>query len=122
MPTILIIDDDPSGTQLLITLLGFEGYEGFKPEDWTNPISDVERERPDLVCMDVRLISRDGVELLRQLRAHPDPAIARTPVLMMSAEDHRERCRLAGANGFLEKPFDRVTLLDEIQKILEADN
>lgn len=122
MPTILIIDDDPSGTQLLITLLGFEGYEGFKPEDWTNPISDIERQRPDLVCMDVRLLNQDGVELLRQLRAHPDPAIARTPVLMMSAEDHSKRCRLAGANGFLEKPFDSVTLLDKVQRILEADN
>jgi DNA-binding response OmpR family regulator len=122
VPRILIIDDDPSGTQLLITLLGFEGYEGFKPENWRDPLSDIERERPDLVFMDVRLINRDGVELLRQLRAHPDPVVARTPVLMMSAEDHSVRCRSAGANGFLEKPFDRVTLLEEIQKILEADN
>lgn len=122
MPRVLIIDDDPSGTQLLITLLGFEGYQGFKPEDWRNPISDIERERPDLVFMDVRLINRDGVELLRQLRDHPDPAISRTPVLMMSAEDHSRRCRSAGADGFLEKPFDRVTLLGEIKRILETDN
>ena len=122
MPRILIIDDDPSGTQLLITLLGFEGYEGFKPQDWENPLSDIEQERPDLVLMDVRLINRDGVELLRQLRAHSDPAVARTPVLMMSAEDHSARCRNAGANGFLEKPFDRVALLSEIQRVLEADH
>lgn len=122
MPKILIVDDDPSGTQLLITLLGFEGYEGFKPEDWNNPIADIEREHPDLVFMDVRLISRDGVQVVRDIRAHPDPAIARTPVLMMSAEDHCERCLSAGANGFLEKPFDRVTLLEVIRQILEADH
>ena len=122
MPKILIIDDDPSGTQLLITLLGFEGYEGLKPDNWKNPMADIEQTRPDLVFMDVRLISRDGVELLRQVRAHPDPAIARTPVLMMSAEDHSERCRAAGANGFLEKPYDRLTLLDEITRILEEEH
>jgi len=122
VPRILIIDDDPSGTQLLITLLGFEGYEGIKPQDWKNPISDIERERPDVVFMDVRLMNRDGVDLLRHLRANPDPVIARTPVLMMSAEDHSVRCRSAGANGFLEKPFDRVTLLEEVKQILEADN
>ena len=120
MPRILIIDDDPSGTQLLITLLGLEGYQGFKPQDWKNPISDIEQQRPDLVCMDVRLISRDGVQVLRELRAHPDPAVAQTPVLMISAEDHSLRCRSAGANGFLEKPYDRVTLLNEVQRILEA--
>ncbi len=122
MPKILIVDDDPSGTQLLITLLGFEGYQGFKPQDWKNPIADIQRERPDLVFIDVRLISRDGVELLKQLRAHPDPAVAQTPVLMMSAEDHSVRCRAAGANGFLEKPYERLTLLNEIRRILEADH
>ena len=120
MPKILIVDDDPSGTQLLITLLGFEGYQGCKPEDWKNPIADIEQEHPDLVLIDVRLINRDGVDVLRELRAHPDPGIAQTPVLMMSAEDHQARCKSAGANGFLEKPFDRLALLDEIGRILEA--
>jgi DNA-binding response OmpR family regulator len=120
VPRILIIDDDPSGTQLLITLLGFEGYQGFKPQNWNDPLADIELQRPDLVFMDVRLMSRDGVKVLQELRAHPDPAVARTPVLMVSAEDHSSRCRSAGADGFLEKPYDRVTLLQEVQRILET--
>jgi DNA-binding response OmpR family regulator len=117
---ILIVDDDPSGTQLLITLLGFEGYQGIKPENWADPIDDIARERPDLVMMDVRLMQRDGVEVLRRLRAHPDPAVASTRVLMMSAEDQTSRCRQAGANGFIEKPFDRVRLLKRIEELLEG--
>jgi CheY-like chemotaxis protein len=120
VPRILIIDDDPSGTQLLITLLGFEGYQGFKPQNWSDPLADIEKQRPDLVFMDVRLMSRDGVKVLQELRAHPDPAIAQTPVLMVSAEDHSSRCRSAGADGFLAKPYDRLTLLREVQRILEA--
>lgn len=117
---ILIVDDDPSGTQLLITLLGFEGYEGFRPDEWTDPLASVEQHRPDLVIMDVRLRSRDGVDLVQQLRSLPDPDVANTPVLMMSAEDHRRRCLSAGANGFLEKPFDRSVLLATIEQILEG--
>jgi len=117
---ILIVDDDPSGTQLLITLLGFEGYQGFQPDEWADPLASVEQHRPEMVIMDVRLRSRDGVELIQQLRSAPDPAVAATPVLMMSAEDHRRRCLSAGANGFLEKPFDRLVLLSTIEEILEG--
>lgn len=117
---ILIVDDDPSGTQLLITLLGFGGYQGFRPEEWADPLASVEQHRPGLIIMDVRLRSRDGVELVRQLRSSPDPAVAATPVLMMSAEDHRQRCLSAGANGFLEKPFDCTMLLETIGQILEG--
>jgi len=117
---ILIVDDDPFGTQLLITLLGFEGYQGFRPDELANPLASVEQHRPDLVIMDVRLRSLDGVALLQQLRSLPDPDVATTPVLMMSAEDHRRRCQLAGANGFIEKPFDRSMLLATIEQILEG--
>ncbi|MGD8625498.1 MAG: response regulator [Anaerolineae bacterium] len=120
MARILIIDDDPSGTQLLITLLGFEGYEGLKPENWRDLVADVDRLRPDLVLMDVRLRTLDGILLLRELREQPDPELARIPVLMMSAEDHRRRCMAAGANGFIEKPFDRIELLDTIENILKG--
>jgi len=120
MAKILVVDDDPSGTRLLITLLGFEGYQGIQPENWSDPIQDVSRERPDLVMMDVRLLSRDGVEVLRRLRAHSDPLVAATPVLMMSAEDQSARCREAGANAFIEKPFDRVKLLQRIEGLLEG--
>jgi CheY-like chemotaxis protein len=114
---ILIIDDDPAGTQLLITLLGIEGYQGYKPDDWHDPLGDVERQHPDLIIIDVHLRTWDGIELLSKIRTHPNPSVAGTPVLMMSAEDYRARSRSAGANAFVEKPFDRSTLLDAIQQI-----
>jgi DNA-binding response OmpR family regulator len=120
MTRVLIIDDDPSGTQLLITLLGFEGYEGLNPENWQNLMEDVERLRPDLVMMDVHLQSLDGILLLRELRAHPEPDVSSIPVLIMSAEDHRERSISAGANDFIDKPFDHVKLFDTIENILKG--
>jgi DNA-binding response OmpR family regulator len=117
---ILIIDDDPAGTQLLMTLLGLEGYQPHSLENWRDPVSDVELHRPDLVIMDIYLRTKDGFELLGELRRHLDPAVARTPVLMMSAEDHRVRCRQEGANGFLEKPFRLRDLVAAIREIGEG--
>ena len=120
MQKILVIDDDPAGTGLLIDLLQFAGYRGFPLENWQDPISHVEQQRPDLVIMDVHLRVHDGLDLLRQLRAHPDSSVAGTPVLMVSAEDLSAQCTAAGASGFAEKPFDTESLFRSIQEIMEV--
>lgn len=120
MNRILVIEDDPAGAQLLVTLLGLEGYQCSMVEDLSEPLVEVDRQRPDLVMLDVRLGVQDGFELLGKLRAHPDPAVADTPVLMMSAEDHWLQCQDAGANGFLEKPFGLDVLRETIQKAMEV--
>jgi DNA-binding response OmpR family regulator len=113
---VLIVDDDPSGAQLLETLLEFAGYEAVQPREWRDPIKDVERERPDLAIIDVRLRSRSGFDLLRQIREHPDPGVAGTLVLMMSVENWQPRSEQAGANGFIAKPFDIDALLRTIRE------
>ena len=55
--------------------------------------------------------------MLRQLRSHSVSGIANLPVLLTSALDHSYEGELAGANGFLFKPYTRQELLDCIQKI-----
>jgi len=115
-----VIDDDPTGTDLLITLLGLDGYQGCGVENWDDPLSDVIEKAPDLVMIDVRLSGKDGLVLLKQLRNHSIPEVANTPVLMMSGEDHRVQSRTAGANGFVEKPFDWDTLRSAIERIMEG--
>jgi CheY-like chemotaxis protein len=118
--SVLIIEDDPSGARLLIKLLGLAGHSACKLEDWKNPLGDVERHRPSLVIMDVHLRSRNGLDLLTQLRGHPDPELAKTPVLMISAEDYRQACKQAGASGFLMKPFSYEDLVEAIKDCEEG--
>jgi two-component system sensor histidine kinase ChiS len=118
---ILIIEDDPSGAHLLATLLRMEGYQAFQAGHWTNLVQDVEEQQPDLVIMDVRLQAQSGFDVLEQIRTHADPAVARTPVLMISAEDQRTRSRLAGANGFIEKPYSFLALVDAIRHAEEGE-
>ena len=120
MYRILVVDDDPTGTQLLLTLLGLEGYEGLELQDWADPLRDVQCQRPDLVIMDVHLANIDGLRLLSRLRAQSDPRMAHLPVLMMSAEDLREQCQSAGADGFVEKPFALDALVEAIRSLIEG--
>jgi CheY-like chemotaxis protein len=117
---ILVIDDDPTGTQLLLTLLGLEGYKGAKLENWADPLGDVAAQRPDLVIMDVHLTTEDGLDLLGQIREHPDAALASLPVVMISAEDLEAESLSAGANAFVEKPFDLGILFGTIQRLMEG--
>ena len=86
---VFIVDDDPSGASLLATLLGMEGHQAFPAKNWREPLVELVERRPNVVLVDVRLWSRSGFDLLKQIREHQDPEVARTPVLMMSAEDHR---------------------------------
>lgn len=120
MHKILVIDDDPTGTGLLIDLLRFADCTGYPLENWQDPVAYVEQTRPGLVIMDVHLGVHDGLELLRQLRAHPDASVAGIPVLMVSAENVSAQCRAAGASGFAEKPFDTESLFRTIQEIMEV--
>jgi two-component system alkaline phosphatase synthesis response regulator PhoP len=116
---ILIIDDDRAGTQLLSTLLDFEGHRPLALQNWDEPVGDVERLRPDLVIMDVYMRATNGLDILGQIRKQPDPEIANVPILMMSAEDQEQRSLQAGADGFLEKPFQIETLVSTIREIME---
>ena len=120
MSKVLIIEDDSTGAQLLATLLGLEGHQAIQAKHWTNLLQDVEQQRPAVIIMDVRLRSQSGFDVLEQIRTHPAPAIARTPVLMMSAEDHRVRSRMAGANGFIDKPYSLEALTNAIRRAEEG--
>jgi DNA-binding response OmpR family regulator len=113
--TVLVIDDDASGAQLVATLLELEGYRAIQPSNWDEPLHDLEGQHPSLVLIDVRLHGKSGFELLNQIRNHVDPEVARIPVIMMSAEDHYLQSQRDGANGFLSKPFNVPAMLEIVR-------
>jgi len=77
------------------------------------------QETPDLVVLDVMLPGLDGFEVCHRLRA--DPAIGKTPVLMMSAKGQdadKVSAARVGANVFLSKPVERTVLLSTVYELL----
>lgn len=117
MSKVMVIEDDANMFSLLEMLLEFEGYdvvlwEG--GEEIPQIIEAINRERPELILMDVHLRHLNGFEVLRKLRAEPELDGVR--VLIASGVDMTEKSKQEGADGFILKPFMPVDLIDRIQQ------
>jgi two-component system, chemotaxis family, chemotaxis protein CheY len=74
----------------------------------------------DFVLTDWNMPVMDGIALLRKIRSHP--ALCRLPVLMLTAETHKDNIILAaetGADGYIVKPFNADTLERQVRRILQ---
>ncbi|WP_299052262.1 response regulator [uncultured Nocardioides sp.] len=83
----------------------------------------VEQLHPDLVLLDVHLPDLSGVEVLRRLRAHADPAVSAVGVIMITAAREADTVRAAlhqGAAAYLVKPFEAPDLLERLQEFADT--
>ncbi|WP_244947777.1 response regulator [Azospirillum baldaniorum] len=116
---VLLAEDEPVSQQAAAALLRRAGHEVTVVGDGRAALAAVERERYDLVLMDVQMPDMDGIEATRRIRALPRGAGSaaaglRIVALTASAEPGAaERCRAAGADAILEKPL-RLSALDAL--------
>jgi CheY-like chemotaxis protein len=104
MAKILLADDDFTMVSLLKTLLGMEGYQVTSLWDKKGDILDnIRKEKPDILLIDIFLGDRNGLDIVRQIRATPDLVSLR--IIMASGIDKTEECLAAGADVFLLKPY-----------------
>jgi two-component system, OmpR family, alkaline phosphatase synthesis response regulator PhoP len=119
-PTILICDDEPSLRELMRVSLG-EQYSFAEAADAAEAIELVDRVHPDLVLVDVMMPGGSGLSVIERLRS--DPALSRTPAVVISAfasDGDRLAAHDAGATGFLRKPFDPEELSALVEQLLAA--
>ena len=114
MSKVLVVDDDRTMVSLLKTLLELDGYEVVQAGTANRFWEQLEQEHPDLVLLDVYLQDQDGFDLVRELRNRSDTSVAQLPVIMTSGMEVSSKCRDAGADDFLLKPYDPEQLLDKI--------
>lgn len=100
----MIVDDDRNTVKLLQTLLELDGFEVVVSPRGADVVSMAEQTHPDIFLMDYHLADMDGVDIIRELRAHAD--FATTPIIMTSGLDVSEEAMAAGASTFLVKPFE----------------
>ncbi len=85
----------------------------------TDFLTRVATETPDLILLDIKLPDGNGVEICRELKA--SPALASIPVLLMSANIQYENITGdTGAEEFISKPFDILTLRNKIHSRISA--
>ena len=118
MSTVLVVEDDDAIRNNVVRLLKLEGHEPVAAADGLDGLERARALRPDLVISDIGMPRMDGFALLQALRA--DPALAATPVMLLTALDDRASMRrgmTAGADDYLAKPFTRVELLEALQAL-----
>ena len=101
---VLVVDDEPTLTELLSMALRYEGWEVRTAGDGRAAVRAAREFRPDAVVLDVMLPDIDGLEVLRRLRA----AAADVPVLFLTARDaveDRIAGLTAGGDDYVTKPF-----------------
>ena len=120
-PRILLVDDDRRVRQLVGLTLPADDYELSFAEEGTDAVRIARQTRPDLILLDYAMPGLHGVDVCAAIRS--DAALAATPVIMLTGhgdEDTRQRSILAGANGFLTKPFSPIALEQAIRSLLGA--
>ena len=113
---ILVIEDEPKTAQALRKGLSGEGYEAAVAKTGEEGFFLLNAESFDLVILDWMLPGRDGIEILKTLRAQG----AKTPVLLLTARDAVEDRVLgldAGADDYLVKPFAFAELLARLRAL-----
>ncbi len=114
---ILIVDDEQGIRAALGQLLEFEGYEVRSVGNAVDGITEYQKQRPDLVFLDVKMAGIDGVEALKKIKEHDSSAI----VVMISGHATIQTAVEAtqlGAYDILEKPLDTDRILVTLRNAL----
>jgi CheY-like chemotaxis protein len=104
--SILVVDDDPVNCQVVSRRLTQEGFSVATATSGQEALGALDRQRFDLVLLDLAMPDMDGIETLRRLRLHPRGV--QTPVIMLSAHDDSDSiktCLTNGAVDYLVKPL-----------------
>jgi DNA-binding response OmpR family regulator len=114
--TILLVDDDAALLEVMTIVLSSEGYRVVAATDGAEALREVERNRLDLVVLDVMLPRISGFEVLKKIREKSD-----VPVVMLTAKGQSVDKVVGlelGADDYITKPFDTKELLARIRAIL----
>jgi CheY-like chemotaxis protein len=120
-PKILVVEDNAVNRRLAGYLLRAKGYEVREAETAAAAFEAVRAQRPDLILMDIQLSGMDGLEATRCLKA--DPATRDIPVVAVTAyamPGDREKALAAGCAGYITKPLDTATFVEQVAAHLET--
>ncbi len=118
---ILIVDDFSTMRRIIKNLLRDLGFNNtVEADDGNTALPILKSGGIDFLVTDWNMPGMSGLELLQAVRS--DAALAKLPVLMVTAEAKREQIILAaqaGVNGYVVKPFTAAVLKEKIEKIFE---
>ncbi|MEM0929063.1 MAG: response regulator [Pseudomonadota bacterium] len=118
-PTILAIDDSRTMRSMLNAALTTAGFDVVLGEDGIDGLERLNTITPDAVITDINMPRLDGFGVIEGVRNHDRHGTI--PVLVLtteSADDLKLRAKLAGATGWIVKPFDQTKLVGALRKLI----
>jgi CheY-like chemotaxis protein len=123
MPKILVVDDDPDFVESTRLMLEPHGYEVISAANGDEGLLKVEKEKPDLVILDVIMSTvLDGLSMSQQMRDVPE--YKKVPILMVTSIANTDYAALfptdeyINIHGFLTKPITSEQLLSHVKKLI----
>lgn len=119
MPRVLYIEDDANNRLLVRRILMASGFEVDEAESAVSGIAKALATPPDLILMDISMPGMDGLTATRRMR--DTQSIAHIPIVALTAnvmEGDRERALGAGCDGYIGKPINVDTFVDELTQYL----
>jgi two-component system, chemotaxis family, chemotaxis protein CheY len=114
---ILVVDDDENILDFVVMSLEFMGFDTESARDGAEALEILERDRPGLVLLDMRMPRLDGWGFARKLA---ERGIDIPVVVMTAARDARRWAEEIDADDFLEKPFGVQTLIETVDRVLRG--
>ncbi|MBC7076200.1 MAG: response regulator transcription factor [Syntrophomonadaceae bacterium] len=118
---ILVVDDETYIVELVKFNLEKEGFKVLVAYDGQNALETVEKERPDLIILDIMLPNVDGLEVCRVLKQ--DPVYNTIPIIMLTAKAEEFDTVLGlemGADDYIKKPFSPREMVARVKARLRA--
>jgi len=116
---VLIVDDERIILEMYAVKLRRMGYQVFTAESAINGLEIIEKEKPDIVFVDIIMPTNDGFWLLERVKKHQDKSIAQIPVIMLTNLDDagsRLKCCQLGCLYYLVKPQHTPLQLSQLVK------
>lgn len=116
---ILYIEDNEQNLYLVKFILEKHGYEVVSALDGQEGIDKAAVEKPDLILLDIQLPRMDGYAVAKALRINPDMAgIPIVAVTSYAMAGDRDKAMAAGCNGYIEKPINPDTFMQQVEQHL----
>ncbi len=116
---LLIVDDAPDNLMVAKTALQFHGAEVHTAVNGEDGLELLKKLQPTAILLDIRMPKMDGWAMYQSVRENP--TTARTPVIAITAyamESDRDEILNAGFDGYIAKPFDLFTFLQDIERFV----
>lgn len=119
----LVIEDNENNMYLTTFLLENNGHEVSKAYDGKTGVKMAMEIVPDLILLDIQLPKMNGYEVAQALRS--DERLREIPIVAITSyamPGDREKSLAAGCNGYIKKPIDPDTFIDEVEKFLVVES